>query len=247
MPLDLDTLLPPDDPTTANARLARLSFAFQVVGGLSDLAHDLCSPLHSLAMAVSLLEQDAADTEVCSMAKRLTGGATQRVEKLLGSLDCPDFDRRDPEPLVLSDLVARTLPLWPLQPLTKHRPLAVNLPISLPAVRASDASLRTALLQLLLNACEAQPGDETPPVELTATVVDGEVEITVRDYGPGFAGLSIAEAFVHGASTRDRDTHLGVGLGLARDLLAEIDASLEVEPVADGPGVMARVRLLALG
>jgi len=247
MPLDLDTLLPPDDPTTANARLARLSFAFQVVGGLSDLAHDLRSPLHGLAMAVSLLDQGAAEAEVRDTANRLTAGATERVEKLLGSLDFPDFDRRDPEPLVLSDLVTRTLPLWPLRPLTKRHPVSVNLPTSLPAVRASDPALRTALLQLLLNACEACPDSEAPPVELTATVDDGVVEVAVRDFGPGFVGLTVEEAFVHGTSSRNRDTHLGVGLGLARDLLAEVDASLDVVPAADGPGVVARIRLPALG
>jgi len=233
MPFDLDTLLPSDDPTTANARLARLSFAFQVVGGLPDLAHDLRSPLHSLAMAVSLLDQGAAEAEVRDTANRLTAGATERVEKLLGSLDFPDFDR--------------TLPLWPLRPLTKRRPVSVNLPTSLPAVRASDPALRTALLQLLLNACEARPDSEAPPVELTATVDDGAVEVAVRDFGPGFVGLTVEEAFVHGTSSRNRDTHLGVGLGLARDLLAEVDASLDVAPAADGPGVVVRIRLPALG
>jgi len=247
MPFDLDTLLPSDDPTTANARLARLSFAFQVVGGLPDLAHDLRSPLHSLAMAVSLLDQGAAEAEVRDTANRLTAGATERVEKLLGSLDFPDFDQREAQPLVLSELVERTLPLWPLRPLTKRRPVSVNLPTSLPAVRASDPALRTALLQLLLNACEARPDSEAPPVELTATVDDGAVEVAVRDFGPGFVGLTVEEAFVHGTSSRNRDTHLGVGLGLARDLLAEVDASLDVAPAADGPGVVVRIRLPALG
>jgi C4-dicarboxylate-specific signal transduction histidine kinase len=246
MPLDFATLLPSDDPATANARLARLAFAQQLVGGLQDLAHDLRSPLHSLAMAVSLLDQGAAEAEVRDTANRLTAGATERVEKLLGSLDFPDFNQREVQPLALSELVERTLSLWPLRPLTKRRPVTVDLPTTLPAVLASDPALRTALLQLLLNACEALPEGEAPPVELTATVDDGEAVVTVRDHGPGFAGLSVEEAFVHGASTRDRDTHLGVGLGLARDLLTEIDASLDVGPAADGPGVMARVRLPVL-
>lgn len=247
MPFDLAALLPPDDPATTNARLARLAFALQIVGGLQDLAHDLRSPLHSLAMAVSLLDQGAAETEVRDTANRLTAGATERIEKLLGSLDFPDFNHREAQPLVLSELVERTLSLWPLRPLTKRRPVTVDLPTSLPAVRASDPALRTALLQLLLNACEALPDSEAPPVELTATIDDGVVVVTVRDHGPGFVGLTVEEAFIHGTSTRDRDTHLGVGLGLARDLLTEIETSLDVGPAADGPGVVARVRLPALG
>ena len=209
MPLDLDLLLPADDPATARARLARLSFSMQLAATLADLAHDLRSPLHGLTMAVSLLEQGADQAEVRDSANRLMQGATDRVELLLGSLDFPDFSERESRPLVLGELVERTLNLWPLRPLTKLRPVVVDLPASLPAVRASDAALRTALLQLLLNACEAQ----------------GEVD----------------DAFRPGVSTRSRDTHLGVGLGLARELLTEIGGTFEIAPADGGSGVVARL------
>ncbi len=243
MSLDLETLLPPDDPAVARARLARLGFALQLVGTLADLAHDLRSPLHGLTMAVSLLEEGAEQDAVRDSANRLMHGATERVEALLGSLDFPDFDEREPRPLVLAELVARTLSLWPLRPHTKRRPVTLDLPPSLPAVHASDAALRVALLQVLLNAHEARTGDEAPPVELGAAVVGDAVEIRVRDHGPGFVGLTPEEAFAAGASTRDRSVHLGVGLGLARDLLAEIDATLEVTAADSGAGVVARLRV----
>ncbi len=246
MPLDLDPLLPANDPATARARLARLSFALQLAGTLPDLAHDLRSPLHGLTMAVSLLDTGAEQAEVRDSANRLMQGATERVETLLGSLDFPDFSEREPRPLVVGELVQRTLSLWPLRPHTKRRPVTLDLPASLPAVRASDAALRTALLQVLLNACEARPGDDAPPVELAAAVEDGVVAIRVRDHGPGFAGLTVEEAFVPGATTRERDLHLGVGLGLARELMAEIDGTLEIAPAADGKGVMARLGVPAL-
>src|SRR5210317_1717501 len=183
MPLDLDLLLPADEPATARARLARLSFSMQLAASLADLAHDLRSPLHGLTMAVSLLEQGADQAEVRDSANRLMQGATDRVELLLGSLDFPDFSEREPRPLVLGELVERTLNLWPLRPLTKRRPVVVDLPASLPAVRASDAALRTALLQLLLNACEAQGEvDDDTPVELSAVVDGAQVVLDVRDH-----------------------------------------------------------------
>ncbi len=71
MPLDLDSFLPPDDPATSHARLARLSFAMQLAGTLADLAHDLRSPLHGLTMAVSLLEQGAEQAAVRDSAGKL--------------------------------------------------------------------------------------------------------------------------------------------------------------------------------
>ena len=247
MPLDLDLLLPADDPATARARLARLSFSMQLAATLADLAHDLRSPLHGLTMAVSLLEQGADQAEVRDSANRLMQGATDRVELLLGSLDFPDFSEREPRPLVLGELVARTLSLWPLRPLTKRRPVTVDLPASLPAVCASDAALRTALLQVLLNACEVQDEvDDDTPVELSAAVEGAQVVLGVRDHGPGFVGVSVDEAFRHGVSTRSRDTHLGVGLGLARELLTEIGGSLEINPADGGAGVLARLGVPAL-
>jgi signal transduction histidine kinase len=247
MPLDLDDLLPADDPATANARLARLAFALQVVGGLDDLAHDLRSPLHSLAMAVSLLGEDASRDDVREAAGNLMGGATERIEKLLGGLDFPDFDDRETRPLVLGEVVVRTLALWPLFRLTKRHPVELELPVSLPAVRGSDAALRTALLHLLQNACEAQPDPDAPPVKLAAVAQDSNVVLTVHDHGPGLGNGDLEKLFEPGYTTRSRDSHLGVGLGLARDLLAEIGASLELVSLADAPGTVALVTLEVVG
>lgn len=247
MPPDLDALIATDDPREASARLARLAFALQVIGGLADLAHDLRSPLHSLTMAVSLLGEGAGEAKVRQTADNLMGGATQRIEKLLGGLDFPDFGEREARPLVLGDLVERTLGLWPLLRLTKHRPLDLDLPSTLPAVRGSDAALRTALLHLLQNACEAQADPALPPVRLAAVARGRVVVVSVRDHGPGLGTADPGELFVHGVTTKPRDTHLGVGLGLARTLLDEIGGTLELTGLADEPGTVALVTLAAAG
>ena len=57
---------------------------------------------------------------------------------------------------------------------------------------------------------------------------------------------AIDEAFRPGVSTRSRDTHLGVGLGLARELLSEIGGTLEITPADGGAGVVARLGVPAL-
>jgi C4-dicarboxylate-specific signal transduction histidine kinase len=246
MALDLDALLPADDPATANARLARLAFALQVMDGLDDLAHDLRNPLHSLTMAVTLLAEDAARGEVQQAAGKLMEGATGRIERLIGGLDFPDFSEREVRPMALGELVARTLALWPLVRLTKGRPIEIDLPAALPAVQASDAALRTALLHLLQNACEAQAGSAGPAVRLAAEAHADRVVITVHDHGAGFAGGPRERHFAHGFTTKARDRHLGVGLGLARDLLGEIGGSLEVVALADAPGTVALLTLVAV-
>lgn len=244
MALDVDALLPADDPVTANARLARLAFALQVMAGLDDLAHDLRNPLHSLTMAVTLLAEDAARGEVQQAAGKLMEGATGRIERLIGGLDFPDFSEREARPLALGELVARTLALWPLVRLTKRRPIELDLPTSLPAVQASDAALRTALLHLLQNACEAQAGADLPPVRLAAQTRDGRVIVTIHDHGPGFGAGPRERWFEHGATTKPRAAHLGIGLGLARDLLDEIGGTLEVVALADAPGTVALLTLV---
>jgi C4-dicarboxylate-specific signal transduction histidine kinase len=247
MPPDLDALIATDDPREACARLARLAFALQVVGGLADLAHDLRSPLHSLTMAVSLLAEGAGEPKVRETADSLMGGATRRIEKLIGGLDFPDFDEREARPLVLGDLVERTLGLWPLLRLTKHRPVDLEIPSTLPAVRGSDAALRTALLHLLQNACEAQADPALPPVRLAAVARGSMVVVSVRDHGPGLGPADPGSLFVHGVTTKSRDAHLGVGLGVARTLLDEIGGTLELTGLADEPGTLALVTLAAAG
>ena len=80
------------------------------------------------------------------------------------------------------------------------------------SVRADDADLQQALVNLLLNAVQASPRGGT--VSLSLIEAEGRVTILVRDSGPGIAAdqqLRIFEPFV---SLKDGGTGLGLFVSL---------------------------------
>jgi signal transduction histidine kinase len=111
----------------------------------------------------------------------------------------------NPQPLAISEVVARALDLVP-------RPAGVQVDVvSLAGIQVmGDASLlRQAFVNLVQNAVEAC-GD-TGRVTVEGRMVDGKVEISVEDTGHGLDASVKARLFEPLITTKAR----GVGLGLA--------------------------------
>lgn len=108
---------------------------------------------------------------------------------------------RCPLPEVLSTAVKLT------QPVARHqeRVLEFEEP-SLPSLLVTESTMRSALLNLILNAIE----HATSTVRVSATAAAEGVEIVVEDDGAGVPEHVTAKLFQPGASGRER-----TGLGLA--------------------------------
>nr|WP_295106664.1 HAMP domain-containing sensor histidine kinase [uncultured Caulobacter sp.] len=117
---------------------------------------------------------------------------------------------------------------------------------SLPAVLADSRGLRTMLTNLLQNAVTHSPAGGV--VHVAAARIGREVEITIRDQGPGVESAELPrllQPFEQGGSTLTR-TAEGVGLGLPIvDLLSRaMGGSLKLSSSL-GAGFLARLILPA--
>lgn len=242
-PADPHASFDPADPAKAPWVWARISLALRLVDGLDQLEHDLRSPLQSLLMAVELLDRGSGGG-----ARRLIDGATERVERVLGGLDFPDYGRVEPEPLSLREVVEAVVRFWPVRRALGPLVPALDLPASLPAVRCSDAALRVALVQLLCNAGEALAGAQQPQLWVTARRLGEVVRLELRDNGPGIAPADRGRVFDWFYTTRTAPERLGLGLGLARELLQRSGARVAVGEVGEGgSGAVLVLELPALG
>jgi two-component system, OmpR family, sensor histidine kinase KdpD len=203
---------------------------------LAAVSHDLRSPLASAKAAVTSLRSpdmhwDAADSaELLATADE----SLDRLTRLVGNL--LDMSRLQagalslfPRPAGLDEIVA--LALDDLGP--AGRDIMVEVPETLPAVRADPALLERVVVNLTENALRYSPAGK-PPL-LAASALGDRVELRVVDRGPGIPEVDKEHMFVPFQRLGDTDNTTGVGLGLAlsRGLTEAMGGTLTAE---DTPG-----------
>jgi len=203
---------------------------------LAAVSHDLRTPLASAKAAVTSLRSpdmhwDAADTaELLATADESLDRLTRLVDNLL------DMSRLQagalslfPRPSGLDEIVA--LALDDIGPAGRY--ITVEIPETLPAVRADPAILERVVVNLAENALRYSPAGKAPL--LAASALGDRVELRVVDRGPGIPEEDRERMFVPFQRLGDTDNTTGVGLGLAlsRGLTEAMGGTLTAE---DTPG-----------
>ncbi len=223
--------------------------------GVSNLSHDLRSPLTATVACLETLEgrwtgqtERGADRELVVMALRNTRNAARLVQSLgdLAQLDEPEF-KLNTEVLdaseLLDDIVLRFGPRAASQGVT----LRTEPPTAEPAPFAAlDIELfERAIANLLDNALKFCPPGAT--IVLAARSLAGWVEVRVQDDGPGIAAADLPHLFDRfyqsRASVAPATGEGGRGLGLAIvKRIAELHGAEVL--VTSTPGAGTCVRLL---
>lgn len=186
---------------------------------LSDISHELRSPLARLSVALELARQrSGVDAQ----------GALDRIEREAGRLN-----EMIGQLLTLSRLEtgAQTLELQPLDlaPLLEEvaedadyeaqsRKRSVRIcSIQTCSINGNEQLLRSAIENILRNAVRYAPESSEVVIDLERNEETKRANLTVRDYGVGVPAESlqrIFQPFYRVADARERQTG-GVGLGLA--------------------------------
>jgi two-component system sensor histidine kinase KdpD len=116
--------------------------------------------------------------------------------------------------------------------------LAVDVPETLPRVRADAALLERVVANVVENALSWSPPDASVRIEACAT--PSTVELNVVDRGPGIPLAQRDEVFRPFQRLGDRSTDTGVGLGLAvaRGFVEAMDGTIEVDDTPGGGTTM---------
>ena len=96
---------------------------------------------------------------------------------------------------------------------------------ALPIVLAGRVRLEQVLVILLQNALDAVAGRPDPRVRLTVAEHADRVELTVEDNGPGLDPAIASDIFT--PFVTGKPDGLGLGLGIARDIMTEFGGMLE--------------------
>ena len=113
----------------------------------------------------------------------------------------------------------------------------------LPAARIRADHLRDALAAIVTNAKEAMVVSPDGEVRVSAMAQPEWITITVEDEGPGIHLTTMARLFEPYNSTKKSGIHLGLGLSVARELLARAGGELTVSTSEEQPHTRIRMRI----
>ena len=183
---------------------------------LAAVGHDLRTPLASAKAAVAGLRSPEVEFSEKDRAE-LLATAEESLDRLTGLVaNLLDMSRLragalgiTPAEVGLEDVVPRALDeLGP-----PGRTVEVRLPDDLAAVRTDPGLLDRVLVNIVGNALRYSPPERPPAI--TGTDCGDMVELRVIDHGPGIPAEKWEQVFLPFQRLGDRNTHDGVGLGLA--------------------------------
>jgi two-component system sensor histidine kinase RegB len=225
--------------------LAREQHLSALDGLAAAAAHELGTPLATVALVVRELERELPPTGPHADDLKLLREQTERCRAILGTLttlgsgDAP-FDRM-PLSLLLHEVAA------------PHRPFDVEIHIDVPTDQGSEpvVARNPGILYGLGNLVENAVDFAKSRVDISARWDTDEVRIEIADDGPGFAAgvldrLGEPYLSVRGARRglpADDPGGLGLGFFIAKTLLERTGATLAVENrLSRDSGAIVRVR-----
>jgi len=179
---------------------------------MARIAHELRNPLAGVKLACSNLREELGQYPAAPEYQEridIVAGEIDRIIALLNSL--LDQSRHKPEAMhdvAVSRAVSELIVLARYQIPGRIR-IEQDIPEAI-VCRLPDALFRQALLNLLLNACQAL-GDRPGRIVIKAARVDGLLNLSVCDDGPGFP-RDLLESGIRAFVTHRTG---GTGLGLS--------------------------------
>jgi signal transduction histidine kinase len=207
----------------------------------ATLAHDLGTPLHSIAGLASLLQERSGWPPDVARKLELIVEQTRRLSTVIQNVRRAT---RPPEahfeivtvPALLNDTFSLVEPLIA----RASSELKVTLAEPLPGIRADRYRVQTALFNLIQNALEAMPAGGRITVAALSDPDRREVCITVSDTGAGIPPELMEKICEPFFSTHQEEGMRGLGLAIVQDIVKMHGGRLEI---TSSPGEGTRISL----
>jgi two-component system sensor histidine kinase RegB len=234
-----------DALTATELVLAREQHLTQLDGLAAAAAHELGTPLSTIALVAKELELALEAGSPHADDVKLLREQSQRCREILGKLTELSTSSGPLDRLKLTALIEEVV--------SPHRNFGVNIDVVLPPDRAAEpvGSHNPAIVYGLGNIVENAVDFAKSRVEVAARWSDQDVAVTISDDGPGFSADIVDRMGEPYISTRGGGpglgegdgTGLGLGFFIAKTLLERSGASLAfVNRTAPDSGAVVRVR-----
>ncbi len=221
---------------------------------ISILSHDLRAPLDGVASLAQLMARAPERFEAADIRKYAEeiGGTAHDLRELLDNLVVwaelkADLKARQSKPLFLAQVVSPIVRLFEPAVTAKHLEVEEKVAADL-KIYGDEAAVATVVRNLVSNAVKSTPAGGRVTLWVDDTGSPERLALVVADTGPGFqitpsrsdhggnAGGVAARSSVEGRRPE-------LGLALCRQLLTQLDGSLDIRS-RPGGGTEARVWFL---
>lgn len=181
----------------------------------AGVAHDVRNPLHSIGLTLQHLHDTGRPVEAGRASEfdrslEIIRGEIRRLDRLVGSfLTFAGNEHRERRMVDLEELVRETANLVRKEAEWRNIEIALEIDSPVSEVSADPESIRSAILNLVLNSFEAMPRGGKLAITLESR--QEELVLEVSDSGEGIPPADQERVFDFGHTTREA----GNGLGLA--------------------------------
>jgi len=216
---------------------ARISLAGQLA---STLAHEINQPLGAIlrnaeaaGLMLELGNPDQAELAAILADIRADDQRAGAIIEHMRSM----LRRRQPElgPVALDEVVEKVVALVRHDAAARHVALRTQVPHGIAPVRADAVQLQQVLLNLAFNAMDALeqvPAGSRRLVISARALADGQIELVVRDTGPGLPAEVLPRLFEPFHTTKANG--MGMGLAICRSLVESIGGAIDANNQIDG-------------
>src|SRR5262245_29748249 len=219
----------------------RLALAGRI---MAEVAHEVGTPLHSVAGHLELLRQDLPPSALSDDVRRrlsIIDAQLARVTQIIAQL--LDLTRRtpgEPEAVDVNRLVTEIAEAVRPGIVAAGLRLDATTQVALPAIEGYSNQLQQVVLNILTNAVDATPAGGR--IAVTTGTRDRHVELAVSDTGRGIPAAEQTQIFEPFFSTKGGS---GLGLFISAQIVREHHGRIEVTSES-GTGSTFRV-LLTIG
>ena len=190
------------------------------------------------------LRIDRTLEDIPSLIEGTVEGA-ERTRDIVDSLKRFSAVDRDPaQPFNLTEVIERSVH-WVTKTASKTAADRFQIRLDLPEginVVGSPGQMQQVMMNLVQNACDATAGLPQPSLEIAAVQHGQEVEIVLRDNGPGIPAESLPHIFEPFFTTKPVGKGTGLGLSMVYGVVKQTGGHVTVDS-APGKGTTINVYL----
>jgi signal transduction histidine kinase len=208
----------------------------------ASLAHEIRNPLVTIKSFVQLLPTRHHEAAFREKFFRLIGDEVTRIDQLTEQLLEMASPRSYAAQIIeLHPVLRASLDLVAAKAAHKNVQFLTEFSAAPDQVFTDASAAKQVMLNLCFNAIQAVEGQESAErwVKIATRNIDAGVEMAVADSGPGIAPEMRPKLFQPFQTTKS--SGFGLGLAICSDILANLNASITVDPPVPGQGATFRV------